>query len=425
MAKALTDRAIANMKPGPARREIPDGLVPGLYLVSQPSGAMSWAVRYRFGSATRKLTIGKVAAIPLKEARRLAQEALVAVARGEDPAAAKQAQRAAPAPVIRDRLEDVVDAYVEREAKKKTREASWQEVKRILEGEVLAAWAGRRLSEITRADVHELLDAIADGTRKWRRGAGPAPVLANRTLAAFRRVCNWSCERGIIDVSPCEKIRAPAAEQSRDRVLVDDEIKLVWQAADALAWPFGHAVKLLLLTGGRRDEICEARWSEIDLAARTWTLPASRSKNGQAHVIPLSSAALQILEALPRFEGCDLLFTTNGKTSISGWSRAKRQIDREIAALRGAEAEPIAHWQLHDLRRTAASKMAELGIGPHVIEAALNHKSGTIKGVARIYNRFEYGPEKRHALDALARAISEIVDGKPNSNVIELVSVRV
>jgi integrase len=417
----LTELAIKALKPGTSRREVPDGLISGLYLALQPTGAASWVVRYRFGKAPRKLTLGRYPAISLKDARKLAQEALVAVARGEDVAAAKQAAKTvAPAPIIRDRLDDVVKAYLAREAKA-MREASRREITRLLEGEILAAWPDRRLSEITQSDVHDFRDAITDGTRKWRPGAGPAPILANRAFAAFRQVCNWAVERGLLERSPCEKVRA-TPERSRDRVLSDQEIKPTWQAAETIRWPFGDAIKLLLLTGARRDEVSEMRWPEVDIAAGTWTLPASRTKNGVAHVIPLSRLALEILENLPRVEG-DFVFTTNGKTAVSGWSRAKTQMDREIANLCGGA--PIPHWQIHDLRRTAASTMAGLGVAPHVVEAVLNHKSGTIRGVAAVYNRYAYAAEKRHALEALARAIEAIVNGEPAaSNVVALAAAR-
>lgn len=421
----LTELAIKALKPGTSRREVPDGLIPGLYLVIQPTGATSWVVRYRFGRAPRKLTLGRYPVISLKDARKLAQEALVAVARGEDVAAAKQAAKTvAPAPIVRDRLEDVVNAYLAREAKN-MREASRREITRLLEAEVLAAWPNRRISEISQSDVHDFRDAITDGTRKWRPGAGSAPILANRAFAAFRQVCNWAVERGLLERSPCEKVRA-TPERSRDRVLSDQEIKSTWQAAETIRWPFGDAIKLLLLTGARRDEVSEMRWREIDLAAGTWTLPASRTKNGVAHVIPLSRLALEILENLPRVEGTegvDFVFTTNGKTAVSGWSRAKTQMDREIANRCGGA--PIPHWQIHDLRRTAASTMAGLGVAPHVVEAVLNHKSGTIRGVAAVYNRYAYAAEKRHALEALARAIDAIVNGEPAaSNVVALAAAR-
>ena len=300
--------------------------------------------------------------------------------------------------------------FVERYAKKQTREKSWRETDRILDREVVEAWRGRRLSAIKRADVHDLLDKIVD------RGA---PIAANRTLAALRRMCAWAVERGIVEASPCEKVRAPASETTRDRVLTDEEIRAAWAAFDSAGWPFGPIAQLLLLTGQRLREVGEAPWSEIDLEAKTWTIPKERAKNAVAHEVPLSEVALQVLATLPRVEAgrrpAGFLFTTNGKTPVSGFSRAKDGFDRAmLAGLRKAAAEhgedpakveTPQHWTLHDLRRTSASGMAGLGIAPHVVEAALNHKSGTIKGVAAVYNRYTYSAESARRL-RLGAAIS-------------------
>lgn len=387
MAKDLTIKAIESFKPGPARREIPDGHTRGLFYVLQPSGAASWAFRYRFAGKPKKLTIGPYPAIDLPAARKLAGEAAQAIARNEDPASAKKAAKEAArveALPVRDLVETVVDNFIERYAKKHTRESSWRETDRILKREVIGAWEGRRLSQIGRADVHDLLDKIVD------RGA---PIAANRTLAAFRRMCGWAVERGITDTSPCEKVRAPAAENSRDRVLSDDEIKRAWGAFEAIGWPFGPLAKLLLLTGARRDEVADARWSEIDFDKKIWTIAKERAKNGVAHEIPLSAAADSILKVLPRIgdgKKSDLVFTTNGKTAVSGFSGAKEQLDSAIldtlraeAVKRGDDPKDVKapeRWTLHDLRRTAASGIAGRGIAPHVVEAVLNHKSGTIKG---------------------------------------------
>ena len=278
-----------------------------------------------------------------------------------------------------------------------------------------------------KSDIHDLLDEIVD------RGA---PIVANRTLAVFRRLCNWAVERGIIDTSPCDKIKAPAAEESRDRVLTDDEVRLAWGAFERVGWPFGQIAQLLLLTGARRDEVASARWNEIDLNASTWTIAKERSKNGIAHEIPLSEAATNILRSLPRIgdKRDALIFSTTGRTPVSGFSRAKEAVDTEIlvalkerAVESGLTPEDVLapeRWTLHDLRRTAASGMAGLGIAPHVVEAVLNHRSGTIKGVAAVYNRYTYAAEKRQALDAWARRLGVIAAGAEASNVVELVKAR-
>ena len=432
MAKDLTVKALENLKPGPSRREVPDGHTRGLFFVMQPTGKAAWAYRYRLSGKPKTLTIGPYPNIGLADARSLATEAANAVARGIDPAAAKQAQKASERAAeadSRDLVESVVATFIERYAKAKTREASWKETERILNREIVGEWRGRRLSSITRADIHDLLDGIVD------RGS---LIVANRTLAAFRRMCGWAVERGIIEVSPCDKLKAPSPEQARDRVLSSDELKLAWAAFGKSGWPFGPMAQLLVLTGARLREVAEATWSEIDLAKAVWTIPKERAKNGAAHEVPLSLTAVRILESLPRIAGgrgaAGYVFTTTGKNPVSGFSRAKEQFDaamlealRKAAAERGEDVEEVKgteRWTLHDLRRTAASGMAALGIAPHVVEAVLNHKSGVIRGVSAVYNKYSYSTEKKAALEAWSRYVEALVSGRPASNVVELATVR-
>jgi len=392
MARALTQFAIDALKPSEKRREVPDGKISGLYLVQQPSGAMSWAVRYRAAGKPRKLTVGgPYPATDLAQARKLAQRALADVAAGTDPAAAKQAKRQAEAAERQqdnDRVEKVVETFIERHVRPNTRESSARETERILKREVAAPWKGRRLSSIGRADVHGLLDAIVDR---------PAPILANRALAALRRMCSWAVERGIISVSPCDRVKAPSTERSRDRVLSDEELTLVWRACDAIGWPFGPLVRLLVLSGQRREEVAGMRWAELDLEAGTWIIPKARTKNGIAHEVPLCVAAVSALKSVHRIKGSEFVFTTTGETPVTGFSKAKERID---AFLLAALDEAPAPWVFHDLRRTMASGMAKLGVNLPVIEKVLNHTSGSFGGIVGVYQRHSFSDEKRQALDA-------------------------
>lgn len=434
----LTDVAIRTLPKPTARREVPDGKISGLFLVVQPSGAKSWAVRYRIGGAPKKLTIGPYPSIDLAAARKRAQEALGEVAGGKDPAAAKVAAKEAAkaAASADDRVADVVEAFVEKYMKRKNGAAWAAEGERILTKEILPRLGKKRLGEVKRAHVHDLLDAIVD------RGA---PIAANRTLAIFRRLCNWAVERGIIAVSPCDKIKAPSSEETRDRVLTEDEIRAAWAAFDATGWPFGPLAKLLLLTGQRLREVAEMTWDEVNADSRTWTIPKERSKNGESHEVPLSDQSLAIFRSLNKIEGKPadkdaklpvkgFLFTTNGKTPVSGFSKAKEAFDvamlealRKAAVERGDNPDEVKappRWTMHDLRRTSASGMASIGTAPHVVEAVLNHKSGTIKGVAAVYNRYAYSAEKRAALEAWARRLDSILGVKTPSNVVELSKAR-
>ena len=416
----LTDIAIKKLLSSPplARREVPDGKISGLYFVLQSTGAASWALRYRSAGAPRKLTLGPYPALPIATARKLAREAIGEVAGGKDPAAAKQAAREAAKAereADEDKVERVVALFIERYAKPKTRD--WRETERALVKEVVTRWKGKRLSQITRAMVHEMLDQIID------RGA---PVRANRVFAIFRKMCNWAVGRGIIQHSPCDGLTAPSPETKRARVLDDEEIRLVWQAAESLGRPFGPFLKMLFLTGARRDEVAGMRWSEVDPHARVWTIPPERSKNRKANRLPLSDAALSLLCEIPRHEKVDFVLTTNHRTPISGFSKMKANVDAFIAErLRKADAEPMPGWILHDIRRTVATNFQRLGIKLEVTEAVLNHVSGSRAGIVGVYQQHDYADEKRVALDAWAKRLDEIIKGKPAaSNVVELAQAR-
>jgi integrase len=409
MAKPLTIKALENLKPAGRRREVSDGGMPGLYFVIQPSGKQSWAYRYRFNGRPRKWTIGPCPAIDLKTARELAREALRKVAAGADPCTEKKAAKAAAlVPTGLDLIETVTSRFVAQHAKRKLKAATAREIERLLEKEVVAPWCGRRLSQITRADIHDLLDGIV---------ARGSPVTANRTLAWLRRMCAWAIERGLIEVSPCAGIRAPAAETSRDRILSDAELAAVWRAAEGLETPYNGFIKLLILTGARRSEVAEMMWREIDFDAKLWTLPAARAKNATEHQIPLSNSTIDVLRALPRIAGSDLVFTLSGRVPIRGFHVVKTRVDALMPA--------GPSWTLHDLRRTFASGCARLGIAVHVVEAALNHRSGSIRGIAAIYNRYSYDVEKCAAMAAWARHVQAIVSGETAANVVELARARV
>jgi integrase len=231
-------------------------------------------------------------------------------------------------------------------------------------------------------------------------------------LAAVRKLFSWAASRDIVPVSPCVGVKPPAAEQSRDRVLSDSELRAVWLAADKLGGPFGALVKLLVLTGQRRDEVAGMCWAEIDLEARLWTLAAERVKNNRPHEVPLSDAAVAVLQALPRI-GDAFVLTTNGESPSSGYSKGKRRLDALLPP-------DMPDWRLHDLRRTFASGMAKAGINLPVIERVLNHSSGSFAGVVGIYQRHDFRDEKRRALDTWGGFVTDLVSDRPRRNVVRL-----
>src|SRR5215831_17373880 len=297
MRRGLTVRAVEAMRPAAERREIADGFLPGLYLVVQPTGAKSWAVRYRHHGQPRKFTLGSFPAIDLKTARDLGAKALRAVAEGRDPGH-ERAQARASQP---DSIETVAAQFVERHCQRVNRPRTARETERLLRRNVLPRWRGRSVDSIARRDVLDVLDRVVD--------AG-APIEANRVLAATRKMFAWAVARDIIAASPCTGVKPPSPEQSRDRVLNDDELRSVWLAADQIGWPFGPLVKLLVLTGQRREEVGQMRWSELDIKKCLWVLPIGRTKTGQAaHEVPLSTAAIKILNKIPRIAGSDLVFS--------------------------------------------------------------------------------------------------------------------
>ena len=252
-----------------------------------------------------------------------------------------------------------------------------------------AAGRTKPIGEIGKQDVVKLLDEYV----KAGKGSG-----ANHILSRLRTFFEWCIERELVAVNPCDKLRKPARVKSRERVLTADELACIWHASAAAIYPYGAIVRLLLLTGQRRGEVVGLRWSEIDDTAKTWTLPKERTKNGTEHRLPVSDLVLSIIEELPMLNDV-LAFPARGNSeaTFSGFSKCKAELDR----LSG-----VTDWTLHDLRRTAATGMAKLGTAPHVVEAILNHLSGTFAGVAGVYNRHDYEPEMRVALDQWSRHVA-------------------
>jgi integrase len=415
----------AKGKAYPVRKEIPDGGLPGLYLVVQPSGAMSWAVRYRFDGRPKKLTIGSYPAFGLADARKAASAALRTVSEGRDPVEEKKLAKTDRAS-DHDHVDKVLDDFLTRHVDVKNKASSAKENRRLIDVELRPIWTGRKIQSITRRDIIKLLDDIAD------RGAA---ITANRVLALVRKFFNWAIERDIIQASPVANVKAPSVEISRDRVLTHDEIRLVWKASERIGWPFGPMVRILLLTGQRRDEVAGAARSEFHLSAKEplWVIPKERAKNGVEQPVPLAPSVVDLVKGLPVIEGKEgkakLLLTTTGETPVSGFSKAKESLDAEMlkvaqeeAVERGDDPEgvSVAPWRLHDLRRTCASGMASIGQPVHVVEAVLNHKSGTIRGVSAVYNRYSYQEEKRRALCAWASLVGDIVHGADGDKVVQI-----
>jgi integrase len=417
--KKLTDLFVERAKPPASGRvEYFDASFPGLALRVTEKGGKSWSVFYRFGGRLRRHTLGSWPTIKPAQAREEAQAALDRVRKGIDPAEEKRARRELRSPET-DTFGAIAADFLERHARRNNRESTFLEAKRDLECDALRKWRTRPIASITRRDVIDLIDGIIE------RGA---PVQANRTLTRLGTLFNWAIEKERLTVSPVARMKRPTEEKARDRVLGDDELRWFWQACGEIGWPFGRLFKLLLLTAQRRDEVATMTWPEFDLAKRVWTIPREKAKNDLAHDVQLSDAAVAVLQSIKRPRSRRLatgfVFTTTGETRVSGFSRAKRRLDAAMLKAKGEELgkrkdDAIPNWTLHDLRRTAATGMAKLNFPPHVVDKVLNHTSGTIRGVAAIYNRFAYLDERRAALEAWGRYVENLTAPAP-ANVVKL-----
>jgi integrase len=380
MPVTLTDRVVQRTKPSGARNEIADAVVPGLYLIVQPTGVKSWAVRYRFGRRTRKLTLpGRYPALSLAKAREAARTALTSIADCQDPAAAKRVGTPA---------DDTLAAYVAlyRETHVNTlRSGTAANINRELE-RMQDAWPGRSLRSISKKDLVAIFD------KALNRG----PSAAVTTWKVAKAFFAW-CEAREDDFpSPARSIRKPAKEKSRERVLDDAELKLTWEAADAAGGAAGALVKLLILSGARRNEVTELARDEI--TTDSIELRGDRTKNGVPHTIPITTMIRSVLDTLP----------TTGKFLLNG-------TDRAFGDHSGAKERivpDIRPWTFHDLRRSFASGLQRLGVAPHIVELALNHRSGTFSGVAGIYQRHRYDKEVREAFELWSQHIETLMAEK-------------
>lgn len=405
----LTAATVDKMQPTDKRQEIPDTLCTGLYFVVQPTGKKGWQVRYRHSGTHRRMTLGAYPVLSLADARQRARDALAAASEGRDPAEEVRAAKAPKPEDDRDKIKVLIGQYHKRHLSSLK---SGAVVRRELDRFVVAEWGERDIHSITKRDVIDLLDDIADSGRV---------VTANRIRAYLNKFLNWAVERDIIPMSPATGVKPAAKEASRDRVLTDDEIRWFWAACEAEGFPWGPLGKVLLLTGQRLNEAAQITDGEIK--GDLWHLSADRTKNGRAHDVPLSKAARDVLASVDRIAGKPgFIFTTTGSTPVSGFYKARAALaeamERAAAKDRGEPVE-IPRWTLHDLRRTAATGLARLGIAVRVTEAVLNHVSGTGGGIVAVYQRHDYADEKRAALDAWARYVKQLVEGEPG-NVVRI-----
>jgi len=381
--KNLTIRFIDSIAPPASGRvEYWDDSTPGFGLRVSDSGRKTWVVLYRHGKV-RRLTLGTYPTLPLADAREMAKDALRAAAKGKDPAGEKRTAR------LGDTFGDLAEDYIELYAKPNKR--SWKEDRRALDRDLLPKFKNRKAADIKRREAIALLDRIK------ARGAA---VLANRTLEIMRGIYNWGIDKERVEHNPCTGIRA-AEETSRDRVLSDDEIRKVWAALTRQPLVIANRFRIQLITAQRPGEVRKMRWPDIDNDSGWWTIPAEITKNRLSHRVWLTDHALAVLREMKEQSGhAGWVFPS---PSTEGPVRSNTKPTAAICKTSGVNFTP------HDLRRTAASHMASLGISRFTISRVLNHVE---KSVTATYDRHSYDAEKRAALEAWAQRMSEIIAGK-------------
>jgi integrase len=360
--------------------------------------AKIFLVQYQTPAGKRRVKIGAWGALTVERARREARALLGDVARGRDPYAEKLAQaeleRQAKAEAVYT-FGHMVEAWAD--ARNGDRRESYLREAVLCLKRNLSSWLERPAALITLQEAVRALDALK---------AAKGTVAANRTLAYARAAYSWACKRQALAANPLKGIEQPGREVPRERVLTPHELAQIWRACDSLSPVFSSFVRVLMLTLQRREEVGGLRWDELSPDLAVWTLPGERAKNGKAHVIHLSEPARAIIREIPRVHGNGHVFASgsDGK-HISAYGVAKQNLEH---ALDGA----IGNWRFHDFRRSGVTALAGMGVAPHVADKLLNHVTGTIQGVAAVYQRHEFLVERRTALDLWAKLVLAAVEGR-------------
>lgn len=399
MAGKLTDAKLKAIKP-PAQGQVEhsDSDVPGLRARIGKSGVITFIMRKRVNGKVRNIALGRFSPrFGVNEARRKARSLISDLEAGKG-APPPRARSATAALTIR----GMMPQYLASKSELRT----IGEITRIINGYVLPEIGDRVADAVTRGDVTRLVDGIANR----------APTMARAVHAQLSAFYSWALPRlDRLQGNPCQGAGRPARSKARERVLSDAELATLWRVACDEPLPWGPALKLLMLTGARREEVFSADWPEFDLKAREWTIPPERAKNGVAHLVPLSSAAIAVLKAIPEVEDSDKVFPTRTKSaraerSASGFSKAQARWRASLDESLGGKGR--SDWRLHDIRRTVATGLQRLGVRFEVTEAVLNHVSGARGGVAGVYQRHDWKQEKRVALTKWAAHLSKLVARK-------------
>lgn len=386
----LNSAILAGLKePPPGKTDVIhfDDDLPGFGLRLRAGGRRTWVAQYRAEGQTRRVTIGSAAVMTVGEARKAARIVLARAMTGDDPQGERRRKREA----ARVTLRSVIGEYLAaRDGKLRPR--SEFEVRRYLTGSYFRALHAVPVEEIKRQHVAQQVMRIE------RESGSPTATAARSALSAM---FVWGMKTGMVERNPLIGAYAPGSAPARDRVLGDSELAAIWRACRDD--DFGRIVRLLILTACRRQEVGGMAWSELDPGRGLWTIPGARTKNHRPHALPLPAIAWAIIDHVPHRMERDCLFGDRSERGFAGWHFAKRAFDKRLG-------ETVKPWGLHDVRRTAATGMANLGVAPHVIEAALNHAGGHKRGVAGIYNRSTYEREVRATLALWADHVRATVE---------------
>jgi integrase len=413
--KRLTDQGVERLKYDPriapknGRLEITDELCPGLILRVTPNGAKSFSVIYKIrgeGGVTpagrlltgrqHRITLGATPPLDLKFARERAKEILRAASEGRD---LRQERIATNIRQHQNTFERTFQRFIEQEIKPNV--SSWRVVERVLRIHVLPHWAGKKVHDIRRSDIHAILDDLVS---RGLRGAG------SEVRKHLSRFFNWAADRELTSENPLSGLKRSdlGSNLEAGRALTDAELRAVWRSACSLGYPFGALFRLLILTGQRRNDWAHARTSELDVENCWLEIPRTRYKSRRDHIVPLSALAIEILGAVPSYScpSAFLFSSREGRVPVSGFSKAKAKVDNEASATLKLEGHSLASYRIHDFRVTCETRLATLGFNQDIRDAVLGHAK---RGLQRTYNKYDYHDEKQTALEAYGAHITNVV----------------
>jgi integrase len=415
MAQLLTDRTLRGLKPAAPGKRITlwDSAVPSLCVRITDKGAASFNIMRRLRGRLIRRMIGISWHVPfpagqqlpysLANARDDARAAILEISRGIDPKKRKEAERCAGEQRQSNSFASVAEDFIVRHVRKLR---SGAEVESSIRRELVERWGERSITDISRRDVVELIEVIADSGRKYA---------AHKLFNYVSKLFAWAIARHLygLETSPCTGVKPSelaGKKEPRQRVLSDSEIRALWKATEGLGYPAAPFARLLLLTGQRLREVAEMSWAEVELDKALWTIPADRMKGDSAHEVPLSQMTVEILKSLPRWPVPYIFSTTGGERPISGFSKMKLRIDAALA-------EAIPTWRFHDLRRTMRTGLGALPVPSNVAEMTIAHAQ---PGLHQVYDRHSYRDEKRRAFELWAARLKDIVEPGGQSNVVPI-----